>query len=307
MQHSSPRNTLITIAGPTASGKTALAIALAKHFGTDIISADSRQFYREMNIGTAKPSVSELQEVTHHFIDSHSISQPINAGQYETGVISLLDDLFANKNPLIVAGGSGLYIRAVLHGFDLFPDIDPAIRSQLNESYRKKGISYLQERLGKVDPDYYRMVDKNNPQRLIRALEVYDTSGVPYSKFRQKKPPERTFRSIVIGLELPRDRLYNLINQRVENMMAAGLLDEVKSLLPYRNDQPLDSVGYKELFMFLDSTCSLEEAVDMIKKNTRHYAKRQMTWFKKEPGIRWFHPNAIGSIIDYIESEMAAG
>lgn len=290
MSNKSSAKTLIVIAGPTASGKTALSIRLAQKLGTEIISADSRQFYKEMAIGTAKPAPHELAQVKHHFIDSHSITDNFNVGDFEQYGLALLHELFKTHNTVILTGGSGLYIKAICEGFDQLPDVDPAIREQLNATFDTNGIADLQEKLKQADPEYYAQVDINNPQRIIRALEVYQSSGQPFSSYRRKNYQERPFNILKIGLLWPREQLYERINLRVDEMIAQGLVDEVKALLPYRHLNALQTVGYTEIFDYLDGKTDLQTAIDLIKQNTRRFAKRQMTWFNKDKQINWMAP-----------------
>ncbi|TCK80727.1 tRNA (adenosine(37)-N6)-dimethylallyltransferase MiaA [Albibacterium bauzanense] len=292
---------LICIVGPTGIGKTALAIELAKKYRTDVVSADSRQFYREMNIGTAKPDGDELQSVTHHFINSHSIHDNYSAGDYERDALDCIDKLFKTTDTLILVGGSGLFVNAVCKGLDNLPKPGPGIRENLTRILHEDGILPLQELLKKVDINYYNEVDINNPQRIIRALEVYETTQVPFSVWRKKEAGLRKFNIISIGLNTARENLYNRINHRVDLMIQQGLLDEVKNLYPYRDKTPLLSVGYTELFDYLDNKYSLDEAIERIKQNTRRYAKRQLTWFKKNENTKWFEPNDSKAISDYLE------
>ncbi|HLS96732.1 MAG TPA: tRNA (adenosine(37)-N6)-dimethylallyltransferase MiaA [Sphingobacterium sp.] len=293
---------LIVVVGPTAVGKTALAIALAKHYRTEIISADSRQFYKEMSIGTAKPDAAELTEVKHHFIDSHSIEEEYSAGDFERDALRLLHTLFKEHDRVIMVGGSGLFIRAVCEGLDNLPKAPPAVREALNDTFAREGIEPLQRRLSEVDPVYYGSADIRNPQRVIRALEVFEATGQPFSSFRIKAQSERPFESIAVGLNMERERLYERINLRVDKMMEAGLLDEVRTLKDYRDKPALLTVGYAELFDFLDGKHTLNEAVTQIKQNSRRYAKRQITWFKKYGGTTWFQPDDIEGILKHIES-----
>lgn len=287
MNSKSATKTLIVIAGPTAVGKTAVAIELAKQLKTEIISADSRQFYREMTIGTAKPTPKELAQAKHHFIDSHSITDNFSVGDFEKQGLALLNDIFQKHNTVILAGGSGLYIKAICEGFDDLPSASPQTREKLNRALSDKGIVYLQEKLKFADPVYYEQVDLNNPQRLIRALEVFETTGQPFSSYHKAATKERSFQCIKIGLNLPRDILYQRINQRVDDMVKQGLLAEITSLLPYRHFNALNTVGYSELFDYLDSKTDLDTAIALIKQNTRHFAKRQLTWFRKDKEIKW--------------------
>lgn len=297
-------NHLVCIVGPTAVGKTGVTIDLAKHFNTEVISADSRQFFKEMTIGTAKPSLEEQAGITHHFIDSHSVTEGLSAGKYEKQCIELLHDLFQKKNPLLLTGGSGLYIQAVVDGLPHMPEIPEAIRDELNSKMHRDGIEPLQDELKKVDPKYYDEVDLSNPQRVIRALEVFYTTKKPFSSLRAGKAKKRFFKTIKIGLDRPREELYMQINSRVDKMMASGLLEEVKALKNHQHLPALQTVGYKELFDFLDQKVSLDEAVELIKRNTRRYAKRQMTWFRKDEQIKWFHPDDVNEINDYIVAKM---
>ncbi|MDB5090443.1 MAG: tRNA ((37)-N6)-dimethylallyltransferase MiaA [Mucilaginibacter sp.] len=284
-------STLIVIAGPTASGKTAAAIEVAKHYNTVVVSADSRQFYREMSIGTAKPNGEELSAVKHYFINSLSIDEPYTAGDYEKQCLELLAELFKNHDVVVLAVGSGLFIKAVCEGFDEFPDTDPAERERLNIELEEKGIAYLQEKLKTADPEYYSQVDINNPQRVIRALEIFESSGKPYSSYRRSVLNKRPFHIVKAGLRLPREVLYNRINQRVDIMAEQGLVEEVKSLLSYRHLNALNTVGYSELFDYFDGKTNLNTALELIKQNTRRFAKRQMTWFGKDKEINWLEAN----------------
>jgi tRNA dimethylallyltransferase len=292
---------LIVIAGPTAVGKTALSIDLAKFYGCPVISADSRQFYKEMSIGTAKPTPEEMQDVPHYFIDNISIHDHYNVGQYERDAIDRIDQLFQEHQYLILVGGSGLYINAVLNGVDEFEEIPTEIRESLNIAFQKKGIIYLQEELKQRDEVYYNQVDLNNPQRLIRALEVCLHTGKPYSSFRTKTKKERSFSHINLLINADREKLYERINLRVDKMMQDGLLQEVKELLPYKNLNALNTVGYKELFDYFDTKISLDEATEQIKQNTRRYAKRQLTWFKNQGDFETFAPNDLEKIKAYID------
>ncbi|MDN5287445.1 MAG: miaA [Mucilaginibacter sp.] len=280
--------TLIVVAGPTAVGKTATAIELAKHFNTVVVSADSRQFFKEMAIGTAKPNAEELAAVKHYFIDSHSITEPFSVGDFEKQGLALLDELFKTHNHVILAGGSGLYIKAICEGFDDLPTADPSIRKKLNQELEEKGITSLQQKLKLVDPAYYDEVDLGNPQRIIRALEVFESSGKPFSSYRQATVNKRPFHIVKLALNLPREVLYNRINERVDMMVQQGLLNEVKELLPQRHLNALNTVGYTELFDYFDGKTTLEKALEMIKQNTRRFAKRQLTWFRKDGSFHWF-------------------
>ena len=279
---------LITVIGPTAIGKTALAVSLAKHFQTEIISSDSRQFYKEMSIGTAVPTVEEQQGIPHHFVQHINATTSYSVGDFEAEALQKIETLFSIHDNLILVGGSGLYTDAVLKGLDVFPEVDPSIRKELNQTLQEKGITPLQARLEELDPEYYQMVDRQNPHRLIRALEVSLSSGKPYSSFLGQPKPSRPFQSIVVGLETERDILYQRITRRVDRMMDNGLLEEAKGLLHYKEYNALQTVGYQELFAFLEGKCSLETAVEEIKKNTRRFAKRQLTWYRKTEDALWF-------------------
>ncbi|AMR31746.1 tRNA dimethylallyltransferase [Mucilaginibacter sp. PAMC 26640] len=298
--------TLIVIAGPTASGKTAAAIRVAQHLDTVIISADSRQFFREMSIGTAKPTPDELAAAPHYFINSHSVTESFSVGDFERECLALLDDLFKKKQVVILAGGSGLYIKAICEGFDNIPDANPAIRERLNNELAEKGIAPLQERLKTIDSAYYAEVDISNPQRVIRALEVYESSGQPFSSFRTAKTNQRPFNIVKIGLDLPREILYHRINQRVDLMLDEGLVEEVKSLTSYRTLNALNTVGYSEIFEYLNGKTDLADAVGLIKQNTRRFAKRQMTWFRKDKEIVWVDalgPNLLNQILTAVNEK----
>lgn len=294
---------LITIIGPTAIGKTSLAIEIARHFKCSIISADSRQFFKEMAIGTAVPSKSELEAAKHYFIQNISIFDEYSVGDFERDAITKLDELYRDNDFAVMAGGSGLYIDAVLRGFDDFPDIDPAVREQIIKDYEQNGLEYLQAELARLDPVHYERVAKENPQRLMRALEVCIGSGKPYSSFLSLKKNTRNFVPIIIGLEAEREVLYSRINQRVDIMVEQGLVAEAHALYPHKDLNALQTVGYRELFGYFDGTYTLDEAIDEIKKNTRRFAKRQMTWFRRTEGAKWFdYTTPAADIINYIES-----
>jgi len=292
---------LVVITGPTAVGKTRLAIELAAGYSTEIISCDSRQFYQELNIGVARPSPEELSAVPHHMIGFLSVKDPYNAFKFETDALNLCSKLFTFNDKAVMVGGSGLYIHAVTHGIDELPDPDPDIRDQLKERLTKEGIESLLAELKRLDPLYHGMMDKANPKRLLRALEVCLTTGVPFSSLRKGISAHRPFRMIMIGLSMERSQLYERINRRVDQMMEKGLLEEVRSLFPYRHLNALNTMGYKELFDYLDGKCALEEAVEKIKTNSRRYAKRPLTWLKKDPDIQWFDPDALQQIKHYID------
>jgi tRNA dimethylallyltransferase len=296
--------TLISIVGPTAVGKTALTLELGRQFNTEIISADSRQFYKELNIGTAKPSQEELNQVPHHFINSHSIQDTFSAGDFEKDGLAKIDSLFQRHDLLLMVGGSGLFVNAVIEGMDDLPRPKEGLRELLNQNYKEKGINFIRERLSKIDPVYYKAVDISNPQRMIRAIEVFETTGIPFSIWRKNNKKERNFRTLSIGLNIERNLLYDQINQRVDDMINNGLLKEVETLLPFKEYSPLKTVGYTELFDYIDGKYTLEEAVAKIKQNTRKYAKRQLTWFRKNQNTVWFNPNKIPAVINYIESNI---
>jgi tRNA dimethylallyltransferase len=297
---------LLVVVGPTAVGKTDFCVQLAKHFHTQILSMDSRQFFRELRIGTAKPTQEEQGGVVHHFIDSHSILEEYNAGAFEEDALRVLQGLFQEHEVVIATGGSGLYVRALCEGLDEMPGILPGIREQLAQRLTQEGLPALVEQLRELDPEYARQVDVQNPQRVVRALEVCLSSGQPYSSFRKKsKGAERDFHIIKIGLNRDRQELYDRINQRMDLMLEQGLLEEVKSVLPYRQHQALQTVGYSELFDFLDGAYSFEEAVRLLKRNSRRYAKRQLTWFTRDPEIKWFHPSQVAQVLAYVQTEIA--
>ncbi len=289
--NNSAQNTVIIIAGPTAVGKTSFAIALAQHYQTDIISADSRQCYKEMNIGVARPSEAELKAVKHYFIASHAVTDDLNAGSFERYALTAVDEIFKKNKVAIMVGGTGLYIKAFCEGIDPMPDVPEEIRQKVISGYQQKGLIWLQKELEQKDPAFWVVAEQQNPQRLMRALEVLYATGKSIMEYRTKKKVERPFKIVKIGLELPKEQLNHNIFQRVDQMMQDGLLDEVKSLVPFRNHNALQTVGYRELFDHLDGKSTLEEAVNQIKTNTRHYAKRQMTWFKKDPEMQWLSPS----------------
>lgn len=288
---------MIIVAGPTAVGKTAVAIQLAKHFATSIISADSRQCYKELNIGVARPSVQELQAVNHYFIASHSIQDEITAAGFEQYALQKATELFQEHDTVIMVGGTGLYIKAFCEGLDMIPAVDPAIREQIVSNYNSNGLAWLQEQVQQKDPAFYASGEIQNPQRMMRALEVVESTGQSVLSFRKGEKAQRDFKIIKIGLELPKEELHQRIHTRIDQMMQAGQLEEVKGLVPYKHLNALQTVGYKELFEYLEGAISLEKAVDQIKTNTRQYAKRQMTWFKKDEEMKWFAPSQAGEII----------
>ena len=295
---------LILIVGPTAVGKTELCINLAKKYQTEIISCDSRQFYREMNLGTAKPTSNELSEVPHHFINSRSIEENYDVKQFERDAIELLDSLFLKNNVVIMTGGSGLFADAVVGGLDEMPTIDPSVREQVIRDYQEHGITFLQSEVQRMDPDYFEMVDQQNPQRLMRALEVVRGTGMPFSSFRIKKKKDRPFNVVKIGLERPRLELYERIEKRMDQMIQAGLFDEADALFRKRHLNSLQTLGYTEIFDFLEGKYDRAEAIRLLKRNSRRYAKRQLTWFKKDPDIKWFNPENQENIFDYIATQI---
>ncbi|MCC9043700.1 tRNA (adenosine(37)-N6)-dimethylallyltransferase MiaA [Myroides sp. M-43] len=281
-------NYLIVVIGPTAIGKTALGIKIAQHFNTHIISCDSRQFYKEMAIGTAVPSGEELAAAPHHFIQNISIHDTYSVGDFERDALAKLDELFKENPVQVMVGGSGLFVNAILNGLDDFPDVDPSVREQLNKDLEEKGLPYLQNMLRELDPIHYEKVAIDNPQRVTRALEICIGTGKPYSSFLNIKQHSRNFTPIVIGLEADREKMYERINMRVDIMMDKGLLQEAEDLYPHRENNALQTVGYRELFSYFDKEYSLDFALEEIKKNTRRFAKRQITWFKRTPDVMWF-------------------
>lgn len=296
---------LISIVGPTGIGKTSLSVHLARAFNTEIISADSRQFFREMHLGTAVPSAEELTAAPHHFIQHRSIQENYSVGDFERDALEKMEELFQKHRLLIMVGGSGLYVKSVLEGLDNFPEVDPAIRAALNEKALQTGLIPLQEQLKEADPETFAKIDINNPHRVIRALEICMGTGKPYSSFLHKGKSSRNFKAIKIGLIAPREVIYDRINQRVDLMLKDGLLQEARDLFPQKELNALNTVGYKELFEHFEGNKSLEEAVEEIKKNSRRFAKRQLTWFRKEEDIHWFDYTAPASeIISFIEKEI---
>jgi tRNA dimethylallyltransferase len=300
---------LITIVGPTAIGKTSLSIALAQYFGCEIISCDSRQFFKEMTIGTAVPNEKELSEATHHFIHNKSIFENYTVGDFEKEAISKLDELYETSDFAILVGGSGLYVDAVLKGFDAFPEIENSVREQVNADYEKLGINYLQQKLQELDSDYFDTITLENPQtlqnpqRMMRFVEVCIGSGKPYSSFMNKKKNTRNFTPIVIGLEANRSEIYDRINLRVNTMISEGLLAEAEKVFPNKHLNALQTVGYRELFDYFEEKITLEFAIEEIKKNTRRFAKRQLTWFKRNETTKWFdYATERKKIIDFINS-----
>ena len=282
------KSTLVVVVGPTAVGKTALSIRLAEHFGTQIVSADARQVFRETTIGTAKPTAEEQERVRHHLIDFLSVEQAYNVKQFERDALAVLTDIFRQKPWAIATGGSGLYVKTLCYGIDELPEVSVDVREGLRKRWQTEGLAALVAELARVDPIYHATVDRQNHRRVLRALEVYYSTGTPISAFRSQKPAaDRPFRIITIGLTLPRDILYERIERRVDQMIAAGLVEEARALYPWRQQQALRTVGYQELFPVFEGKYPLEEAVRLIKRNTRRYAKRQLTWFRQDPTIHW--------------------
>lgn len=302
---SGKKNILVSVVGPTAVGKTKFAIELAQYFKTEIVSADSRQFYREMEIGTAKPDEEELAAAKHHFINSHSIEEHYSVGMYEKDVLKLLDELFAKHSTVVVVGGSGLFFKAIWEGFDEMPDVKPDVRAELNEVFKEHGLEPLLKELLAKDPAFYKEVDRANHQRVIRALEVIRSSGEPFSSFRKgEKASNRNFENVKIGLEMERQLLFDRINHRMDLMIDAGLFEEAKQLEKYKDHNALQTVGYSEIFKYLDGEYDREEAVRLLKRNSRRYAKRQMTWFKRDAEIKWMQPNDLQEAIRLITESL---
>jgi tRNA dimethylallyltransferase len=297
MSDFSKNKKLIVIAGPTAVGKTAVAIQLAEHYQTEIVSADSRQIFKELTIGTAKPSPEELARVTHHFIDSHSITATYDAAQFGNDALVCIETLFQKHDVVIVCGGSGLYIKALVEGLDDIPEVDSGIRKELIAAYEAHGIGWLQDKMRTEDPDYFALIDQKNPHRMIRALEVKAGTKASISTFQKNKKREHTFSIIKIGLELPREVLHKRIDQRMDVMIEQGLFEEAASLLPYEGHQALQTVGYQEIFDFLNGQYDREEAIRLLKRNSRRYAKRQLTWFKRDADMIWAVPSEVDKTI----------
>ncbi len=295
---------LIVIVGPTAVGKTSLSIKLAKVYKSEIVSADSRQFFRELKIGTAKPNDSELKQVRHHFINNLSVEEFYDVGQYERDAISLISNRFLSLDVMFLVGGSGLYVDAVCNGLDDFPEVNLDIRERLNIQLNEEGLEPMLARLKLHDLDYFKIVDQNNPQRIIRALEVFLSTGKPFSTYRKAKPAHREFEIIKIGLDMDRSQLYERIDQRMDQMIELGLFEEAEQLNHLQHLNALQTVGYKEIFGFLNGAYDREEAVRLLKRNSRRYAKRQLTWFKKDKEITWFAPTQLEGIKEFIETEM---
>lgn len=297
-------NTLIVVLGPTGVGKSDISIQLAKHYRTEIISADSRQFYKELCIGTAVPSKRDLNEIPHHFIQNKSIHDYYNVSSFEVESLELLDTLFNRINPVILTGGSMLYLDTICNGIDDIPTVDVDTRKDVIEWYERNGIDALRNRLQELDPDYYTIVDLNNPKRMLHAVEICQMTGKTFSSYRTNSPKERPFMIIKIGINQDRSILYERINQRVLKMIDSGLVDEARNVYPFRELNSLNTVGYKELFSYFDGACSLEEAIDLIQRNSRKYARKQLTWFRRDLQIAWFEPGQLSDIIEYIDCKM---
>lgn len=296
---------LILVVGPTGVGKTDLCLKLAKNFHTQIISCDSRQFYREMNLGTAKPSLAELAEVPHHLINSLSIEEEYDVRKFEQDALQILDQLYQSHTAIIMTGGSGLFADAVVKGLDDIPDVDPKVRQEVIMEFEEKGLDWLQQEVKKADPEYFESVDRQNPQRLMRALEVCRGTGLKFSSFRIKKSVERSFKTIKIGLYREREELYRRIDLRMDQMIEAGLFDEADALFGKRSLNALQTVGYSEIFGYLEGKYDREEAIRLLKRNSRRYAKRQLTWFRRDPEINWFLPTQEKEITAWVASQMA--
>ncbi len=292
--------TLIVIVGPTAVGKTDLAIRIAEYFQTEIISADSRQIYKELEIGTAKPTPAELARVGHHFINTRSITEEYDAGTYSKEARQKIDQLFLAHDWLVMCGGSGLYVKGVLEGFDDLPDVAPEVRHRIIIEYDQKGLAWLQEEVFLNDPDYFAMVDRQNPQRLMRALEVIRSTGKPFSGYRKKEKIDLPFNVIKIGLELAKEELYKRIDDRMDVMIERGLFEEAKRFFAFRNHNSLQTVGYQETYGFFEGVYDRDEAIRLMKRNSRRYAKRQMTWFKRDGEIKWFGPGDWEGVLKYV-------
>lgn len=298
------QNTVIIIAGPTAVGKTAVAIDIARHFKTEIISADSRQCYREMNIGVARPSPEELALASHHFIASHSIHEKVNAVTFEKYALEKANDLFKTKQVVVMVGGTGLYIKAFCEGLDDISEIPEIIRNEIITAYQLNGIEWLQAEVARLDPSFFDQSEQQNPHRLMRALEVIKATGRSILTYRVGAKAQRPFAIKKLALELPREVLYQRINTRVDQMLQMGLEEEVRSLIPYQKQNALQTVGYKELFEYFDGEIAFPDAVATIKQNTRHYAKRQLTWFRKDKDYHWFSPEQRNLLFTWLEKEV---
>ena len=297
---------LLSIVGPTASGKTALSLKLAEHFKSEIVSADSRQFYKELTIGTSKPTEAQMMTVRHHFVNSHSIKDVFNVGSFEKRVLPLIEELMIHKPIVVMVGGSGLYCKAVWEGLDEMPEIPLQLRSSIMQEIQYAGLSPLLNELLAKDPLYYAQVDKQNTVRIVRAIEVIRATGKSFSSFRFNKKAPRTFENIKIGIDLDREVLYSRIDARMDGMVAAGLFDEVKSLLPFKDLNALQTLGYSEIFGNLAGDYDREETLRLLKRNSRRYAKRQLTWFQKDPEIEWVNPNDVTGIISKVMARLRA-
>lgn len=290
--------------GPTAVGKTDLCLKLARKFATEIVSCDSRQFYRELNLGTAKPSQWELDQAPHHLINSLSITEEYDVKRFEKDALEVLDSIFSRHSTAIMTGGSGLFADAVTQGLDDMPELEAEVREGVISDYEKKGLEWLQAEVAHADPEYYSQVDRQNPQRLMRALEVFRGTGQKFSSFRQKKKTVRPFKVIKVGLEREREELYERIDRRMDQMVAQGLFEEAESLFGMRHLNALQTVGYSEIFGYLEGSYDREEAVRLLKRNSRRYAKRQLTWFRRDPEISWFHPDQVEEILDWVAGQI---
>ena len=299
------KKTLIVIVGPTAVGKTALGIRVAQTFDTELISADSRQIFKELTIGTAKPSRDELQMVRHHFINTHSIADDYDAAQYGREALIIISKLFQQHSIVVLCGGSGLYISAVVDGFDDIPEVSSDVRANLMQQYKLQGLEWLQEKMQELDPEHFSTIDQKNPHRLIRALEVRIGTGSSIASFRKQVRASHDFDIIKIGLELPRQELYKRIDDRMDRMIEEGLFEEASSLYQYRDRQALQTVGYQEIFDFMDGKFDREEAIRLLKRNSRRYAKRQLTWFKRDQAVHWFSPNEMEVIVEFLKNQLA--
>jgi tRNA dimethylallyltransferase len=297
-------NTLLVILGPTGAGKTDISINIATKFRSEIISCDSRQIFREMSVGTSAPSPEQLAKIKHHFIGTLSVKDYYSASLFERDVLNLLSVLFEKDRLVLMTGGSGMYIDAVCEGIDDIPDVDPAIRKKYVRKYQAEGIESLRVALKILDPEHYKIVDLRNYKRIIRALEICETTGIPYSSFMKKAKRDRDFNIIKVGLDRPREELFAIINDRVDQMISSGLENEARNLYQYRHLNALNTVGYKELFEYFDGTITLEKAIDLIKRDTRRYAKRQMTWWAKDKSIRWFPADGVKEIVKYVEDRL---
>lgn len=297
--------TLILVVGPTAVGKTNLCLKLAKFFNTEIISCDSRQFYKEMNLGTAKPTPDELAQVKHHLIDSLYIEDAYDVKKFEQDAMNILTQLFKEKKVVIMTGGSGLFADAITEGLDEMPEVEPEIRAQIIQEYEERGIEFLQEEVKKADPEYFETVDRQNPQRLMRALEIWRGTGKKFSSFRVKQKVERPFQTFKIGLNRDREELYQRIDQRMDEMIRTGLFQEAESLFKKRHLNALQTVGYQEIFSYMEGEYDREEAIRLLKRNSRRYAKRQLTWFRRDSAIHWFHPDQESEIIQWVQTRLA--